>query len=95
MTFGARPFGTFSKEHKMWPHRSVVASVLICAVAFIASAAEAKTLSEENLIKLIELRIDPATKSIRGSNKITFKAVEDFTKMQVDLWSNLPISKIE
>ena len=42
----------------------------------------------------LDARIDPATKSLKGSNKITFKTVEDFTKMQVDLWSNLPISKI-
>jgi aminopeptidase N len=40
------------------------------------------------------VRIDPATKSISGSNKIAFQTVNDFTKMQVDLWSNLPISKI-
>src|ERR1051326_3347276 len=42
----------------------------------------------------LDVRIDPATKSIRGSNKITFKTVNAFTTMQVDLWSNLPISKI-
>jgi len=42
----------------------------------------------------LDLRIDPATKSLKGSNKITFKTVNDFTRMQVDLWSNLPISKI-
>src|SRR3954469_2893986 len=42
----------------------------------------------------LDVRIDPATKSLSGSNKITFKTVNDFTSMQVDLWSNLPISKI-
>jgi aminopeptidase N/cyclophilin family peptidyl-prolyl cis-trans isomerase len=42
----------------------------------------------------LDLRIDPATKSIGGFNKITFRTMNDFTKMQVDLWSNLPISKI-
>jgi aminopeptidase N/cyclophilin family peptidyl-prolyl cis-trans isomerase len=42
----------------------------------------------------LDVRIDPATKTISGSNKITFKTVNDFTTMQVDLWSNLPISKI-
>ena len=42
----------------------------------------------------LDVRIDPATKSLKGSNKITFKTVADFTTMQVDLWSNLPISKI-
>jgi hypothetical protein len=42
----------------------------------------------------LDVRIDPATKSLNGSNKITFKTLNDFTKMQVDLWSNLPISKI-
>jgi cyclophilin family peptidyl-prolyl cis-trans isomerase len=42
----------------------------------------------------LDVRIDPGTKSISGSNKITFKTVNPFTTMQVDLWSNLPISKI-
>jgi aminopeptidase N len=42
----------------------------------------------------LDVRIDPATKSLSGSNKITFKTIDDFTTMQVDLWSNLPISKI-
>jgi aminopeptidase N len=42
----------------------------------------------------LDVRIDPATKSLNGSNKITFQTVNDLTKMQVDLWSNLPISKI-
>ncbi len=42
----------------------------------------------------LDVRIDPATKSLSGSSQITFKAVDDFTKMQVDLWSNLDISKI-
>jgi aminopeptidase N len=42
----------------------------------------------------LDVRIDPATKSLKGSNKITFHSENDFTKMQVDLWSNLPISKI-
>ena len=42
----------------------------------------------------LDVRIDPATKSLNGSNKITFKAMNDFTRMQIDLWSNLPISKV-
>ncbi len=42
----------------------------------------------------LDVRIDPATKSLNGSNKITFKVLNDFTKMQIDLWSNLPISRI-
>jgi aminopeptidase N len=42
----------------------------------------------------LDVRIDPATKLLSGSNKIAFKTVNDFTTMQVDLWSNLPISKI-
>src|SRR5436305_10585203 len=36
----------------------------------------------------LDVRIDPATKSLSGSNKISFKTVNDFTTMQVDLWSN-------
>jgi aminopeptidase N len=42
----------------------------------------------------LAVRVDPTAKSLSGSNKITFKVVEDFNTMQVDLWSNLPISKI-
>ena len=42
----------------------------------------------------LDVRIDPATKSIKGSNQLTFKTLNDFTKMQIDLWSNLPITKI-
>lgn len=42
----------------------------------------------------LDVRIDPEKKSLIGSSKITFNTVTDFTKMQVDLWSNLGISKI-
>ena len=42
----------------------------------------------------LDVRIDPTAKTINGSNKISFKTLNDFTVMQIDLWSNLPISKI-
>jgi aminopeptidase N/cyclophilin family peptidyl-prolyl cis-trans isomerase len=42
----------------------------------------------------LDVRIDPTAKTISGSNKISFKTLNDFTTMQIDLWSNLPISKI-
>jgi aminopeptidase N len=42
----------------------------------------------------IDVRIDPTEKSIRGSNKIGFTATEDFSKLQVDLFTNMNIDKI-
>src|SRR5260221_11961924 len=42
----------------------------------------------------LDVRVDPATQSLKGSNKILFKTVSDFEKMQVDLFTNLAIEKI-
>jgi aminopeptidase N len=42
----------------------------------------------------LDVRIDPATQSLKGSNKILFKTMEDFEKMQVDLFTNMAIEKI-
>jgi aminopeptidase N len=42
----------------------------------------------------LDVRIDPATQSLRGSNRIVFKVVEDFEKMQVDLFDNMAVEKI-
>lgn len=42
----------------------------------------------------LDVRIDPATQSLRGSNRILFNVVEDFEKMQVDLFDNMMIEKI-
>jgi len=42
----------------------------------------------------LDVRIDPAAKSIRGSNRIGFKATENFARLQVDLFTNLDIEKI-
>ena len=42
----------------------------------------------------LDIRIDPATQSIGGSNKLTFKTVTDFQKMQLDLFSNLDVGSI-
>jgi aminopeptidase N len=42
----------------------------------------------------LDIRVDPAAKFIKGSNRIGFKAVEDFEKLQLDLFTNLTIEKI-
>lgn len=42
----------------------------------------------------LDVRIDPSAKSIKGSNNITFRAVDDFDRMQVDLFSNLNVDGI-
>ncbi len=42
----------------------------------------------------LALRVNPDEKSIKGSSAIHFKVVEDFQKMQIDLFENLSIEKI-
>jgi aminopeptidase N len=42
----------------------------------------------------LKLRIDTASKSIAGSNTISFTAMEDFTKLQLDLFANMDILRI-
>jgi aminopeptidase N len=42
----------------------------------------------------LEIRVDTATQSIKGFNKIYFKVVNDFNKMQVDLFPNMHVDKI-
>ena len=42
----------------------------------------------------LDVRVDPTTQTIKGSNKISFKTVADFEKMQVDLAANMAIEKI-
>lgn len=42
----------------------------------------------------LDVRIDPATQSLSGSNRIHFKVVDDFEKMQIDLFDNMTIEKI-
>ena len=42
----------------------------------------------------LDIRIDPATKSIQGSNTIRFRTVEAFDRMQVDLFENLRVDMI-
>jgi hypothetical protein len=46
------------------------------------------------LFYALDVQVMPATKSIAGSNTIRFRAVQDFNKMQVDLFANLRIEKI-
>ena len=40
------------------------------------------------------IRLDTAQKSLIGSNEIHFKAVEDFSKLQIDLFENMKIINI-
>jgi len=42
----------------------------------------------------LDVRVDPGTQSITGSNTIRFTAVTAFDKMQVDLFNNMNIEKI-
>jgi aminopeptidase N len=42
----------------------------------------------------LDVRIDPATKTINGQNTITFRAVENFQRMQVDLHHLLEVKQI-
>lgn len=42
----------------------------------------------------LDITVLPATKSIKGSNMIRFKSVNDFDVMQVDLFANMKINKI-
>lgn len=42
----------------------------------------------------LDVRIDTTTKSIKGSNTITFRAMDDFDRMQVDLFANLDVDAI-
>ena len=42
----------------------------------------------------LNVRLDTANQSISGSNKIVFRAVRDFTRMQIDLYANMNIDSI-
>ncbi len=42
----------------------------------------------------LDVRVDPATKTIQGSNTILFTVDSAFNKMQIDLFKNLDISRI-
>jgi aminopeptidase N len=43
----------------------------------------------------LDIAIDTSTKSIKGSNTIGFKVLNSFNKMQVDLFANMNVDKIE
>src|SRR5882724_8711639 len=90
-------------------HSALLSFALMLAMLAVSLAAEPSAPSRAEILKgaltpertcydvtsyNLDVRIDPAKKSLNGSNKITFRTVNDFTRMQVDLWSNLPISKI-
>jgi hypothetical protein len=42
----------------------------------------------------LNVTVDPSTQSVSGNNKIRFKAMNAFDKMQVDLFANMQIEKI-
>jgi aminopeptidase N len=42
----------------------------------------------------LDVRVDPETHMIRGSNAIRFRAVTGFDKMQIDLFKNMSVDKI-
>lgn len=42
----------------------------------------------------LDVKIDPVSQSVRGSNDIHFRVVEAFNKMQIDLFKNMEIEKI-
>jgi aminopeptidase N len=43
----------------------------------------------------LDIRVDPEKKFISGKNAIRFKMLEDATRIQLDLYSNLTVEKIE
>ncbi len=43
----------------------------------------------------LDVRIDPDKKLVAGKNAIRFKMLSDDTRIQIDLWSNLNVDKIE
>ena len=43
----------------------------------------------------LDIAVDTSSKSIKGSNTIRFKVVSSFDKMQVDLFANMKVDKIE
>ena len=42
----------------------------------------------------LDVTVDPETKSIQGTNGLRFRAMQDFTELQVDLFANMKIEKI-
>ena len=43
----------------------------------------------------LDVRIDPEKKFVAGKNTIRFKMLKDDTRIQLDLWANLTVDKIE
>ena len=42
----------------------------------------------------LDVKIDPTKRSVEGKNRIQFKVVEPFQKMQIDLFPNMKVEKI-
>ena len=42
----------------------------------------------------LNVSVDPTTKTVRGNNKMRFRAMQDFDHLQVDLFANMKIEKI-
>ena len=43
----------------------------------------------------LDIRVDPDKKTIAGKNTITFRMLEDGTRIQIDLYANLNVDKIQ
>lgn len=43
----------------------------------------------------LDIKVDTASRAISGSNRIVFRVVHDFDRMQVDLFDNMKIDRIE
>ncbi len=43
----------------------------------------------------LDIKVDTASRSVSGSNRVVFRAVNDFDRMQVDLFENMKIDRIE
>ncbi len=42
----------------------------------------------------LKVKVDPTTKAISGSNEIHFKAITDFSSLQVDLFENMGLDEV-
>ncbi len=46
------------------------------------------------MLRNVDIRVDPASKTVRGKNTIRFKMLSDDTRIQLDLYANLNVDKI-
>ncbi len=88
------------------PPKTAVAVVLLAFAAIVASA-RAQTHADilrgaygpyrannDLLFYHLDVRVDPATKFLRGKNTIRFRMLKDGRRMQLDLHPTLHVDKI-